>query len=50
MTAKVCGVCGRKLITTEEINEGICEDCQEDDEMNNLASAILWTDDIEPNL
>ena len=37
-----CNRCGKKLIYQDEIDEGLCSDCQEE-EMNNLASAMFNT-------
>lgn len=48
MTYKTCENCGKKLETKEEINEGLCEECLED-EMDDLASAILNTEEIFPS-
>lgn len=40
-----CEYCGAKLITAEEIDRGICDDCWIDD----FASAVLNTPNIYPN-
>lgn len=44
-----CERCGRELHTKEEISEGLCSDCM-DEEMDNFASAVLSTEDIPPNM
>ena len=50
MVYEHCMRCGNILETDEEKESGICEECAEEEEMNNLASAIIHTDGIPPGL
>jgi len=44
---RYCENCGEELEDWEE--EPLCDDCEEE-EANNLASAIIYTDDFPPNI
>ena len=45
MAEFMCRICRKPLETPEEIEMGVHEECMDDE-----ASAILWTEDISPNV
>jgi len=44
---RICKICGKSL--PEDWDEDECELCLEEEEMNNLASNMLWSS-LSPNI